>query len=251
MPPIPEDVREAASLKSEPERWIRLRAGVGSLVGETFMFRDDDGIRVVSRASALAPLVELTPSSPLRFEEDTMDAAVIVPTAEKEERIGVGYLERDAVRAFFEPEPPVVIPAVAAEPPVAADAAVEVAAPVVAVAKSPETAARTKLVSTLSRRVEDRRKESKAKAAVAATAAKRRDDGARRAAPVPTRAEPPRGAGDPAARGRATTSAQKPPAKVAQTSVAADVRSSFDKRVVVAAALAMALAVVVKLITAT
>lgn len=106
MPPLPSDVREALGLADDEIPWVRLRSSLGSIVGETFVVGAGASTRVAMRTSALADLEELSLASPPRYEESPNDAAVVVSPAGIEERIAVGYLERDAVRAFFEAPSP-------------------------------------------------------------------------------------------------------------------------------------------------
>ncbi|HTJ84497.1 MAG TPA: hypothetical protein VL400_22415 [Polyangiaceae bacterium] len=101
MAPIPSDVREALGLGESDVPWVRLRSSLGSIVGETFLLAGEGVARVAMRSSALADLEELKLDAAPRYEEDANDAAIVVVRGAKEERLAVGYLERDAVRDFF------------------------------------------------------------------------------------------------------------------------------------------------------
>ena len=135
MTPLPSDVREALGVPESATDWVRVRSSPGSFIGETFLVRQDGRVRVATRASALSDLTELELDAPPRFEAAEFDAAVVVVIGGVTSRAEVGSLDRDAVRAFFEPPPaPEAAPDAPSEP------------------SHELTAARARLLSTLVRR---------------------------------------------------------------------------------------------------
>jgi hypothetical protein len=101
VPPVPRDVLELFGLTTDDVSWVRLRSSLGSIVGETFVVAVGGKTRLATRASALDPLAELDLDDAPTYEETASDAAVLVPRGGARERLTVGYLERDEVRAFF------------------------------------------------------------------------------------------------------------------------------------------------------
>ncbi len=148
MTPLPSDVREALGVPESATDWVRVRSSPGSFIGETFLVRQDGRVRVATRASALSDLTELELDAPPRFEAAEFDAAVVVVIGGVTSRAEVGSLDRDAVRAFFEPPPP-------------PEAESDGDAPSAPSAPSPElTEARARLLAILERRASVRTIES-------------------------------------------------------------------------------------------
>lgn len=60
VPLPPSDVRQALGLSEEDIAWVRIRASLGSIVGETFLLARGREVRIAMRTSALADLEELS-----------------------------------------------------------------------------------------------------------------------------------------------------------------------------------------------
>ncbi|NUP04523.1 MAG: hypothetical protein HOW73_00495 [Polyangiaceae bacterium] len=106
MAPLPGDVSEALGIAEHDTTWVRIRSSLGSIIGETFLISSPGRMRVAMRTSALADLEELTLAQPPAYEESENAASVVVvrdgQSGANAERIHVGYLEREEVRAFFQ-----------------------------------------------------------------------------------------------------------------------------------------------------
>lgn len=109
---VPEEVRAAlaagGALPPGPaEAHVHIRAGMGSLLGDTHVLVAGGRVRVVGRKTSLDPLTETELSGRPRLDESGYRPVLILPTREGEQRVEVTSLEEPAVEDLLAGLPPV------------------------------------------------------------------------------------------------------------------------------------------------
>ncbi len=93
--------RLLARAEGHGEGTLRLRAGVGSAVGESILVVDADALSVVTRRSYLEPFEVHVALEHARIERGARGEAFVAQSAGEELRIELGYGEAEAVEALL------------------------------------------------------------------------------------------------------------------------------------------------------
>lgn len=127
--PLPEEVAVVLGNPAGVRGWVRLRTGIDSYVGESYLVRVGHQLRAVSRASALAEFAEVPLDAPPALEGEDFDATVTFTSGGKPIRIAVGLSDVASTRLFLDqpgveaplveptPGPSATVPRAAEKPP--------------------------------------------------------------------------------------------------------------------------------------
>lgn len=190
---VAEEVRAAllpgGALPPGPaEAYVHIRAGIGSLLGDTHVLVAGGRVRVVGRRTSLDPLTETELAGRPRLDDSGYRPVLILPTRDGDQRVEVTSLEEPAVEDLLGELPPVSLGARGGTWNAPGAATPGASAP----ASSPDgelpdlATARAALIGSLARRLKQRRAELVARRHARKTASLDHRAGVHRGAPPPS-----------------------------------------------------------------